>query len=59
MCVCVCVCVCVHADLHGYREVCLGFGRKEDVDSFLLEGLIAGGWRAHLNNVELVRSERV
>ena len=43
---------CSH--LHGYGEVSLGLGRKEDIDCFLLEGLVAGGWGADFNDVELV-----
>ena len=49
---CVCVCV-VHSDLHGYREVCLGLGREEDVHSLLLEGLVPGGRGSHLDDVQL------
>ena len=55
MCVCVCVCVCVCADLHGYREVGLGLRRKEDINRLLLEGLVARGRGAHLDDVELER----
>ena len=53
-----CMCAQVRADLHGYREVSLGLGRKEHVDCFLLEGLVTRCWSAHLNNVQLMECRR-